>query len=179
MVRNTSVSASLSTKFAMKSVLLKLNPSPCLVVFLVACTLIFCSSCSVPGMHRPSLQQGNLLTQDMVDELKPGMTKEQVEFVLGRPVHLNTFNVDHWDYVYTLEDRQGNKTRRHLSVQFVDDVLIEIGGDYKPSEENQGEESQDEESEDQEPNLDVESEQIESIDEDPFQSPTQGNHDSD
>lgn len=92
-------------------------------------------------MHRPSLQQGNLLTQDMVDELEPGMTKEQVEFVLGRPVHLNTFNVDHWDYIYTLEDRRGNKTRRHLSVKFEDDVLTEIGGDYKPSEETEAEET--------------------------------------
>lgn len=168
MFRNVTVSASLKTEFAMKSILLKIKPRPCLVVVLIASTLILASSCSVPGMHRPSLQQGNLLTQDMVDELEPGMTKEQVEFVLGRPVHLNTFNVDHWDYVYTLEDRRGNKTRRHLSVTFEDDVLIEIGGDYKPSEE----------SEDEEPNLDIESEQTESIDEDPFQSPTQEDHEA-
>lgn len=168
MLRNALRGVGLYTEFAMRSIRLKINPKLCLVVVLIASTLILASSCSVPGMHRPSLQQGNLLTQDMVDELEPGMTKEQVEFVLGRPVHLNTFNIDHWDYVYTLEDRRGNKTRRHLSVKFEDDVLIEIGGDYKPNEE----------STDEEPSLDIESEQVESIDEDPFQSPTQGDHEA-
>lgn len=119
----------------MKSSLPKFILKSLLFTVLGVATLILASSCKVPGMHRPSLQQGNLLTQDMVDELEPGMTKEQVEFVLGRPVHLNTFNVNHWDYIYTLEDRRGKTTRRHLSVKFEDDVLTEIGGDYKPSEE--------------------------------------------
>lgn len=105
-----------------------------LSLFLLALTLVLCSSCQIVKMHRPVLQQGNLITQTMVDELKPGMTKEQVQFVLGRPVHLNTFNVDRWDYIYTMEDREGNQTRKHLSVVFKDDKLIEIGGDYKPQE---------------------------------------------
>ncbi|MCY3885042.1 MAG: outer membrane protein assembly factor BamE [Gammaproteobacteria bacterium] len=125
----------------MKSIFPKISLKLLGVAVFCIATLILASSCKVPGMHRPSLQQGNLLTQDMVDELEPGMTKEQVEFVLGRPVHLNTFNVDHWDYIYTLEDRRGNKTRRHLSVKFEDDVLTEIGGDYKPSEETEAEET--------------------------------------
>lgn len=153
----------------MKSISLKIKPKSLLVIGLIASTLFVASSCKVPGMHRPSLQQGNLLTQDMVDELEPGMTKEQVEFVLGRPVHLNTFNIDHWDYVYTFEDRRGNKTRRHLSIKFDNDVLTEIGGDYKPTGD----------SEEEEPTLEPVSEQIEPIDEDPFQSPTEGGHDTD
>lgn len=108
---------------------------PTLLLLALSCVvvLVLANACKVPGMHRPSLQQGNLVTQDMVNQLEPGMTKEQVEFVLGRPVHLNTFNVDHWDYIYTLEDRRGNKTRRHLSVTFENDVLIEIEGDFKPT----------------------------------------------
>ncbi len=105
-----------------------------LMLFLLVPTLVLVSSCQIVKMHRPVLQQGNLITQTMVDELKPGMTKEQVEFVLGRPVHLNTFNVDRWDYIYTMEDREGNHTRKHLSVVFKDDKLTEIGGDYKPQE---------------------------------------------
>jgi outer membrane protein assembly factor BamE len=153
----------------MKSILFKIKPKSFLVVVLVVSTLIVATSCKVPGMHRPSLQQGNLLTQDMVNELEPGMTKEQVEFVLGRPVHLNTFNIDHWDYVYTFEDRRGNTTRRHLSVKFENDVLVEIGGDYKPSDG----------SEDEDPNLNIESEHSDSMDEDPFQSPTQDGQDTD
>ena len=153
----------------MKTTIRRIKPKFFLVIALIASTLIVASSCKVPGMHRPSLQQGNLLTQDMVNELEPGMTKEQVEFVLGRPVHLNTFNIDQWDYVYTFEDRRGNTTRRHLSVTFENDVLAEIGGDYKPSGE----------SEEDEPESVPVSELSESLDEDPFQSPTEGGQDTD
>lgn len=109
------------------------------ILFILASTLLLVSSCGVVRMHRPVLQQGNLITQSMVDELKPGMTKEQVEFVLGKPVHLNTFNVDRWDYIYTLEDREGNLSRKHLSVVFEDDKLAEIGGDFKPQEPSESE----------------------------------------
>ncbi len=102
-----------------------------LVVFAVA--LVGLSACKVPGMHRPSLQQGNLITQSMVDKLKPGMSKEQVEFVLGLPVHLNTFNVNQWDYIYTFENRLGERTRRVLTLKFENDQLVYMAGHFKPS----------------------------------------------
>ena len=84
-------------------------------------------------MHRPTLQQGNRITQEMVDQLRPGMTKKQVEFVLGKPVQLNTFNVNHWDYVYTFEDRWGNKEKKVLSIVFENDELVSLGGDFQPT----------------------------------------------
>ena len=115
----------LRKKFAVRSGLL---------VCAGAVALVLASACQVIKMHRPVLQQGNLITQTMVDELKPGMTKEQVAFVLGRPVHLNTFNTNHWDYIYTLEDREGERVRKHLSVTFENEKLVEIGGDFAPGE---------------------------------------------
>ena len=90
-------------------------------------------------MHQPEIEQGNIVTQKMVDRLKPEMTKAQVEFVLGKPIYQNTFNVNRWDYVYTIEERTGERTRRLLTLIFEDDVLVGISGDYRP----QGESAED------------------------------------
>ena len=88
--------------------------------------------CKVPGMHQPEIEQGNIVTQKMVDRLRPKMTKAQVEFVLGRPVYQNTFDINRWDYVYTREGRTGERVRRLLTLRFADEVLVGLSGDYRP-----------------------------------------------
>ena len=60
------------------------------------------------------------------------MTKAQVEFVLGRPVYQNSFNVNRWDYVFTKETRTGERERKVLTLRFEDDQLVGIRGDYRP-----------------------------------------------
>ena len=85
--------------------------------------------------HKISIQQGNLITQTMVDKLKPGMTKRQVEFVLGTPLIADTLNSDQWNYVYTLHAASGRTIQKNLNVLFIDGRLSEFTGDYKPSEE--------------------------------------------
>lgn len=95
--------------------------------------VLFClHGCKVPGMHQQEIEQGNIVTQKMVDRLRPKMTKAQVEFVLGRPVYQNTFDVNRWDYIYTRESRTGERVRRLLTLKFESDVLIGISGDYRP-----------------------------------------------
>lgn len=84
--------------------------------------------------HKISIQQGNLITQTMVDKLKPGMTKRQVEFVLGTPLIADTLNSDQWNYVYTLRAASGRAIQKNLNVLFVDGQLSELTGDYKPNE---------------------------------------------
>lgn len=100
------------------------------------------TSCRIPGMRTQITEQGNLVTQAMVDELKPGMTKAQVEFVLGTPVHRNTFNVNEWTYIYTLKNDQ-EWQRKVLVLTFEDDRLVKMVGDYfreqKLSEDEDGE----------------------------------------
>lgn len=86
----------------------------------------------MPGMHQPEIEQGNIITQKMVDKLRPQMTKAQVEFVLGRPVYQNSFDVNRWDYVFTKESRTGERVRRVLTLQFEEDLLAGISGDYRP-----------------------------------------------
>ncbi len=84
-------------------------------------------------MYRLTVQQGNVITQEMVDSLKPGMTHEQVAYVMGEPVMRNPFDNSRWDYVYTLRVPGYVNDRLKLSLFFVDGELSHFVGDLKPS----------------------------------------------
>ena len=99
--------------------------------FLLVCAIVGCSI-SMPRVHKVAVQQGNILNQSMVDKLKPGMTRTQVAYVMGRPVIINTFDPDRWDYVFTIEvPGQFNETTR-MSLFFENDVLTHFTGDMAP-----------------------------------------------
>lgn len=112
-------------------------------MFRVLITLVFslslsaCETFRFPGVHRISIQQGNVVTQQMIDKLRPGMTKSQVRFVLGNAVIEDSLNADRWDYVYTLEVPDTVEVRKTLSLYFIDDRLSYFTGDYVPTEEYQ------------------------------------------
>ncbi|MEC9284951.1 MAG: outer membrane protein assembly factor BamE [Pseudomonadota bacterium] len=100
--------------------------------FLLVCAIVGCSI-SIPRVHKVAVQQGNILNQSMVDKLKPGMTRTQVAYVMGRPVIINTFDPDRWDYVFTIEvPGQFNETTR-MSLFFENDVLTHFTGDMAPA----------------------------------------------
>ncbi len=101
-----------------------------LLVAVVAGLAATQSSCS---LYRITVQQGNVITQDMVDRLKPGMTREQVAYIMGEPVVRNPFNEDQWDYVYTLEVPGRTERQRKLSLFFNEGVLSHLTGDFKPA----------------------------------------------
>ena len=94
---------------------------------------LFCTGCALIGVHRVAIQQGNIITQAMVDQLKPGITREQVAYIMGEPVLRNTFDDDRWDYVYTVEVPNIYNSRMLVSVFFENDVLMYITGDLAPS----------------------------------------------
>ena len=48
--------------------------------------LIALAGCSFPGVYKIDIQQGNVVTQDMIDQLRPGMTRRQVRFIMGNPL---------------------------------------------------------------------------------------------
>jgi outer membrane protein assembly factor BamE len=101
---------------------------------IIALTLSSLSACSwfqFPGVYRLEIQQGNILTQEMVDQLEVGMTKRQVNFVLGTPLIQDSFNLDRWDYYYSLSNSKGDLTRRKFTVYFNDDTLHRVQGDYQ------------------------------------------------
>ncbi|MSP97735.1 MAG: outer membrane protein assembly factor BamE [Betaproteobacteria bacterium] len=83
--------------------------------------------------YRIEIQQGNFLSQEMVSQLKPGMTREQVRFVLGTPLVTDIFHANRWDYVFYREAAGGTVEHRQLSVFFEDDRLARVTGDVKPA----------------------------------------------
>lgn len=92
-----------------------------------------CGSWSNPidkiSPYRIDIQQGNALTQDMVDKLKPGMTPAQVRFVLGTPLVVDPFHKDRWDYVYRLEKAGKLVEHRRITVVFENERLKGLEGD--------------------------------------------------
>jgi len=81
------------------------------------------AGCSIPGVYRIDIQQGNQITQEMVDQLKPGMTEKQVRFVLGTPLIRDSFHPNRWDYVYRLDKPNQALQSKRLSLVFEGDLL--------------------------------------------------------
>lgn len=104
-------------------------------ILFIAAALTACSSFRFPGVHRLTIQQGNVITQQMIDKLRPGMTKTQVRFVLGNAVVDHPFNSDRWDYIYSISVQGDEPLRKVLSVYFVEDRLSYFVGDFLPTEE--------------------------------------------
>lgn len=96
-------------------------------------TLIIClpllltlpGSCGFFKPHKINVQQGNIITAEMVSQLEPGLTKNQVEYILGTPLIVDTFTPDTWYYHYTLRLGSGGTLFRSLKLNFVDDKLAE------------------------------------------------------
>lgn len=79
--------------------------------------------------YRMDIQQGNIMEPDKTMQLRPGLTKEQVRYLLGPPLANTPFDSDTWRYVYYL-DRNGKKREeKRLVVHFVGDQLIRVEHD--------------------------------------------------
>ena len=100
---------------------------------LALASLTACGNFGFPGVYRIDVEQGNIVTQDMIDQLQPGMSQRQVRFILGTPLVEDSFNADRWDYPYLL--RNGNDVIREasVSVYFDGDALTGVSGDYLPA----------------------------------------------
>lgn len=86
----------------------------------------------LPRVFKFPIQQGNVVTQEMVDKLQPGMTRSQVRFVMGTPLIADTFNQNRWDYLYTLKLPSGKELREQMTILFDGDRLVGVSGDYMP-----------------------------------------------
>jgi outer membrane protein assembly factor BamE len=113
---------------------------------LLACTVL--ASCSsLSGMSASSVNpinwvtpykvdviQGNFVSSEQVEQLKAGMTRDQVKATLGTPLMASLFHADRWDYVFTLK-RQGVEPQSYkYTVFFKNDQLERFDGDAMPSE---------------------------------------------
>ena len=103
---------------------------------LVAVPLV--AACSNPlrvfSVYRMEIQQGNYLSQEAVSQLKLGMTKDQVRFVLGTPLVADIFHENRWDYVYRRQRANSSEVEeRRVTVLFEDDKLVRLEGDVMPA----------------------------------------------
>ncbi|MGY2168500.1 outer membrane protein assembly factor BamE [Pseudomonas gingeri] len=95
--------------------------------------LLALAGCSFPGVYKIDIQQGNVVTQDMIDQLRPGMTRKQVRFIMGNPLLTDTFHANRWDYLYSLQPGGGERQQERVSLIFNDnDQLASLSGDFMP-----------------------------------------------
>lgn len=100
-------------------------------------TFIFLTACSVKSpidyfeakIYKLDVQQGNIITAEMLIGLKPGMTRAQVKYVLGTPLIQDSFHENRWDYIYKMIKDERLIEERHVVVRFADDELVDVKGD--------------------------------------------------
>jgi outer membrane protein assembly factor BamE len=105
------------------------NPSK--LIILLLCFFVFssisaCSKSKLLTVYKIDIQQGNAVELKKVEQLEVGMSKEQVEFLLGTPLLTDSFHPARWDYVYFLLPGFGERERRHLTIYFDGDFVSEI-----------------------------------------------------
>jgi len=107
---------------------------------LTACAVVDTLSGSIAGgidklpfVYRIEVRQGNIVTQKMVDQLRPGMDQRQIIFLLGTPLLVDPFNSNRWDYFYTLKNKEIGTEQKIITLIFKDGQLVSFSGDYKPN----------------------------------------------
>jgi len=104
----------------------------CLTLFTLIVVGTGCSWLAPPSVHKVDIQQGNLVDQEMIDKLQPGMTKLQVQFVLGTPLIRDSFDRSRWDYFYSRADSNKQRSEKQLTVVFDQQgELLRLEGDYQ------------------------------------------------
>ncbi|MEY4587587.1 MAG: outer membrane protein assembly factor BamE [Pseudomonadota bacterium] len=105
------------------------------IFLLVLSLLITACSSSLPSIkpYKMPIQQGNVVTSKMMMQLKPGMTKTQVRFVMGTPLITDSFHKDQWDYFYQMEKDGAIIEKRRVILMFEKDLLAKVKGDVVPA----------------------------------------------
>lgn len=91
-----------------------------------------CGSTNWGFPYKATIQQGNWVTEEQVDQLETGMTRQQVMFVLGTPTLQDIFHSQRWDYPYYNQPGYGTKELRKFTVWFENDLLVRWAGDKQP-----------------------------------------------
>lgn len=105
--------------------------------FLILAPLYALSACStlatdVPFVYEIDIDQGNVIDQSMINQLRPNMTKRQVIYVLGSPLVVDPFSVERWDYIYSEQPGGEDRTQKRIALFFSDNHLIHAEGSLHP-----------------------------------------------
>lgn len=119
---------SLEDKVARTVGYLKWAMTGCLFCVVAGCG----SNFGFPGVYRINVEQGNVVNEEMVEKLRPGLNKRQVRYIMGTPLIEDSFHDDRWDYRYLL--RNGNETlaETRLTLWFDGDELARAEGPDAP-----------------------------------------------
>ena len=105
--------------------------------YLVVLLVLLCTACgtAVPSIkpYKLDVQQGNVVTSKMLLQLRPGMTKSQVRFIMGTPLIQDSFHGNRWDYVYQMREAGKVTEQRRVILDFDKDLLKSVRGDVIPS----------------------------------------------
>jgi outer membrane protein assembly factor BamE len=99
-------------------------------ILVLSCLLI--SACSLVRPFRVDINQGNVVEQAQIDQLEAGMTKRQVQFVMGTPLLVDPFHLQRWDYVYSIKEGYNPRVQRRVSLYFDGERLARMDGDLEP-----------------------------------------------
>lgn len=100
------------------------------ICLIVSCFFVGCGS-KLPAMksYKMEIQQGNVVTSKMLLQLRPGMTKSQVRFIMGTPLIVDSFHGNRWDYFYQLRQQGKVVEKRRVILDFDKDLLTSVRGD--------------------------------------------------
>ncbi len=104
------------------------TPPLTLTTVLVICLTLLAGGCTV--VHKQNIQQGNVLDRDDIKRLEKGMSKRQVQVLLGSPAVTSPFHADRWDYINSFAPRGGEAERRTLTIFFEDGQVENFEGSY-------------------------------------------------
>lgn len=100
-------------------------------VFVGAAIALLLGACGplLERTYRIDVRQGNYVTQTMLAQLSPGMTEEQVRFIMGSPILVDPFHAGRWDYIYRFTPGRGNTEDRRITLLFEQGKLMRVEGD--------------------------------------------------
>ncbi len=104
-----------------------------LLTLIVSIIIVGCGA-SMPTIepYKMDIQQGNVVTSEMLLKLRPGMTRSQVQYILGTPLLADSFHSNRWDYFYQLR-KQGKVVNQHrVILDFEGGSLAHVRGDVVP-----------------------------------------------
>lgn len=105
------------------------------LTLLASLTLASCSTIlnNLPGVYTVDVQQGNMIDQSMIDQIRPNMNKRQVLYIMGSPMLTDAFHQNRWDYIYSNQPGSEPRMQKKITLIFDDDRIIGVQGDFKPS----------------------------------------------
>ena len=108
-----------------------MQKSKFILIIGIMTSLLTLSGC-FPSVYKIDIQQGNIITQDKVNQLRPGMTRAQVNYLMGTPLILDPFHVNRWDYIYSIQPGGGKMHQENITLFFNNNQLTGLSGDFLP-----------------------------------------------